>query len=166
MTVFFLAPIIEIVDRTKSIVFWTGLQCSNQPPHRGPLCKRTRCILKQEVSVCPCCLSGQRSKKYSKKSANTLMSLLVKGAVKRAPSIPHFPTTIINEEIALEEITLTAGITHRSKATLSHSLPAQNIPNVSTSNSLSQQKMNAVSANQGCGGYFCGCFVVEGLCNS
>lgn len=39
------AQIIEMADRTKSVAFGTGLQCSNQP-----LCKRTRYILKQEAS--------------------------------------------------------------------------------------------------------------------
>lgn len=38
-TLDFLATITETVYRTESIVFWTGLQCSNEPPQDN-LCER------------------------------------------------------------------------------------------------------------------------------
>lgn len=62
------------------------------------------------MSVCPCCLSGQRFKKYSTKAANTLISPFPKGAVKLSPSMPRFPSRLIKEEIALEEAMMTKGL--------------------------------------------------------
>lgn len=62
------------------------------------------------MSVCPCCLSGQRLKKYSTKMANALISLFAKGAVKLSPLLLHFPSRLIKEEIALEEALMTKGL--------------------------------------------------------
>lgn len=57
--------------------------------------------------MCPCSLSGRRSKKYSTKTANTLISLFAKGAVKLSPLIPRFPSRLIKEEITAEEAAMT-----------------------------------------------------------
>ncbi len=56
------------------------------------------------MSARPCCLSGQKFKKYNTKTANTLISLFAKGAVKLSPLIPHFPSRLIIEEIALKRL--------------------------------------------------------------
>ena len=99
--------------------------------------------------MCPCCLGGHELKRYSTKTANTLISLFAKGAVKLSPLMPRFPSRLVREEIALEEATMTKGLLiiqrplYRLQILYAH-IPSKNIPNVSTSNLLSQKKKSGI----------------------
>ncbi len=93
--------------------------------------------------MCPCCLSGQRFKKYSTKTADTLISLFAKGAVKLSPLMPRFPSRLIKEEIALEEAIMTKGLLIIQRPLYRAHILHKNTPSVPASNSLSQQKMDS-----------------------
>ena len=92
--------------------------------------------------MCPCRLGGRRFKKYSTKTANTLISLFADGAVKLSPLIPRFPSRLIKEEIAPEEAVMTKGLLISQRPLYRAHILRKNTPKVSTPNSLSQLKMN------------------------
>lgn len=101
------------------------------------------------MSVCPCSLSGQQFKKYSTKTANTLISPSAKGAVKLSLLMPRFPSTLIKEEIALEEAMMTKGLLIVQRPLYRAHILHKNIPSVCASHSLSQQKMECADCHQG-----------------
>lgn len=115
------------------------------------------------MSVCPCCLSGQRFKKYSTKTANTLISLFAKGAVKLSPLMPRFPSRLIKEEIALEEAMMTKGLLIIERPLYRAHIRHKNPPNVSASSSPSQQKMNSSDWRLYPRGYFSCLWVCGGI---
>lgn len=103
----------ETVYGTRSIVVWTGPECSNEAATRDPLQESAGSVLEREtVGVCVFVVGGRREKfrKCATKMANTLISLFAKGAVKLSPSTPRFPSRLIKEEIAPEEAAMTKGL--------------------------------------------------------
>lgn len=157
---------VNSAHRTESIVFWIALQCSNEPPQET-LCTRGLAIVlkgRQWVSVCPCCLSGQKFKKYSTKTANTLISLFAKGAVKLSPLIPHFPSRLIIEEIAFEEAMMSKGLLIIQRPLYHiHILHKKTFPEC-LSNSLSRLRMNRSDCNPGSTSTTA-CRYMEGCCS-